>query len=204
MQTRVHPDLPNRSVPRDFVFGSDRLASVQELVTAWPARMRVDAHGVVEFLPPLSTNVSAVAVLHDGENGTVVGALSEGDRDGAYNHVIVRVKPEGDAPEWSHEDWVRTGRLAVDTYGWVSREVESDAITQVAQAQSIAWQELAASQVRQRTLPVEAAPDWRLEVDDAVTVHTSEGGDETGLLTGVDMPLTAADGVARYDVGVID
>lgn len=204
MQTRVHPSLPSRSVPADFVFGADRLASIQELVTAWPARMRVDPLGVVEFLPPLSTDVSAVAVLHDGVGGTVVGAPSEGDREGAYNHVIVRVRPEGDAPEWVHEDWVRTGRLAVDTYGWVSREVESKAIRYVAQAQSIAWQELAASQIRERTLPVEAAPDWRLEVDDAVTVRTSEGVDETGILTGVDLPLTAADGVARYDVGVID
>src|SRR5690625_3421969 len=204
MRTWVHPDLPSRSVPRDFVFGSDRLASVQELVTAWPARMRVDAHGVVEFLPPLSTHVSAVAVRHVGEHGTGLGAPSEGDRDGAYNQVIVRVKPEGAAPEWSHEDWIKTGRLNVDTYGWVWREVESDASRYVAQAQAIAWQELAASQVRQRTLPVEAAPDWRLEVDDAVTVRTSEGIDETGLLTGVELPLTAGDGVARYDVGVID
>lgn len=205
MQTRVHPGLPTRSVPKDFVFGSDRLASVQELVAAWPARMRVAPDGVVEFLPPITTQTPpAVAVLHDGRGGTVVGAPSEGDREGAYNHVIVRVKPEGDAPEWTHEDWVRTGRLNVETYGYVSREVESTAIQYVAQAQSIAWQELAASQVRHRTLPVEMAADWRLELDDPVTVTTSEGVDETGLITGVDFPLTAGDGVGRIDVGVID
>lgn len=203
--TRPHPDLPAVSVPRDFVFGSDRLASIQELVTAWPARMRVAPDGVVEFLPPITTQTPpAVAHLHDGQGGTVVGAPSEGDRDGAYNHLIVRVKPEGDAPEWSHEDWIRTGRMNVDTYGWVSREVESDAITTVAQAQSVAWQELAASQVRQRTLPVEMAADWRLELDDPVTVKTSEGVDESGLITGIDWPLTAADGAGRIDVGVID
>ena len=203
--TRVHDDLPSISVPRDFVFGSDRLASVQELVAAWPARMRVASDGVVEFLPPITTQTPpAVAVLHDGQGGTVVGAPSEGDREGAYNHVIVRVKPEGDAPEWSHEDHVQSGRMRPSTYGYVSREVESTVIQYVAQAQSIAWQELAASQVRHRTLPVELATDWRLELDDPVTVTTSEGVDETGLITGVDFPLTAGDGVGRIDVGVID
>ena len=86
----------------------------------------------------------------------------------------------------------------------MGREVESDAITSVAQAQSIAWQELELSKTRARTIPVEGAPDWRLEVDDAVRVTTHEGVDITGRLTGVDLPLTAFDGSARYDVGVID
>lgn len=205
-QTRVHPGLPARSIPRDFVFGTDRLRSIIELVSAWPARMRVAPDGVVEFLPALSLEdvPPAVTVLHDGVGGTVVGAPRKTDRQGVFNHVIVRVKPEGDAPEWQHEDWVKTGRLDVDRYGWVSREVESNAIKGVAQAQSVAWQELAASRVRLRTLPVEHAVDWRLELDDPVTVRTSEGVDETGLLTGVDMPLTAADGAARSNVGVID
>lgn len=206
METRVDPRLPDRSVPKDFVFGTNRMESIRELVNAWPARMRVAADGVVEFLPALSIEdvPPAVTVLHDGVGGTVVGAPSEGDREGVFNRVIVRVKPEGDAPEWSHVDQITTGRLAVSTYGVKPREVESNAIKTPAQAQSIAWQELAASRVRLRTLPVEAAADWRLEVDDPVTVKTSEGVDETGLLTGVDMPLTARDGTARYNVGVID
>lgn len=205
MQVRVHPDLPTRSVPKDFVFGSDRLASIQELVTAWPARMRVDTLGVVEFLPALRNDQGpAVAELVHGEGGSVVGAPFKTTREGTYNHVIVRVKPEGDAPEWEHEDWIRTGRMRPEVYEWRSREVESNAIKYPAQAQSIAWQELTDSQVRQRVLPVEMVADWGLQLDDVVTVRTAEGINETGLITGVDWPLTAADGLGRIDLGVMD
>ena len=204
-QTRVHPSLPSLSIPKDFVFGEDRLKSVLELVTAWPARMRVDPDGVVEFLPPLTTDLGQPVVhFHDGEGGTIVGAPSEFSREGVYNRVIVKVQPEGDAPMWTHTEEIRTGRLDVRKFRVRSRTVESNAIRYVAQAQSIGWQELAASQVRARTLPVEAAADWRLELDDTVRVTTSEGVDETGRVTGVDMPLTSSDGVARYNVGVVD
>lgn len=205
MQVRVHPDLPLRPVPKDFVFGSDRLASIQELVTAWPARMRVDPLGVVEFLPPLRSDQGpAVAQLVHGEGGTLVGAPFKTTREGTYNHVIVRVKPEGDAPEWEHEDWVRTGRMRPEVYDWRSREVESNAIKYPAQAQSIAWQELTASQVRQRVLPIEMVADWGLQLDDVATARTAEEVNETGLITGIDWPLTAADGLGRIDLGVID
>lgn len=205
LHTRIHDGLPGRAMPRDFVFGQDRLKSVLELVRVWPARMRVDGAGVVEFLPPLTGTLGAPVVhLHDGRGGTVVGAPSEGDREGVFNHVIVRVKPEGDAPEWNHEAWVQRGRLNVATYGWVSRVVESRAIRMLSQAQQVAAQELARSQQRARTLPVEAAADWRLELGDVVRVTTSQGVNETGRLTGIDLPLTSTDGVARYDVGVVD
>lgn len=205
-QTRVHPGLPERSVPRDFVFGTDRLKSIIELVTVWPARMRVAPDGVVDFLPALSLEdvPPAVTVLHDGVDGTVVSAPSEGDREGAYNKVIVRIRPEGDAPEDAHVEELKQGRMAVAVYRPKAREVDVEGVRTLAQAQGIARQEVAAARVRLRTLRVEAASDWRLEVDDPVTVHTAEGVDETGLLTGVDMPLTARDGLALYDVGVID
>lgn len=193
------PGLPSRTVPSGFTWGEDRLASLQELVAAWPARMRATWDGRVGFFPPLTEDVSPVAFWHDGEGGTVVSAPIEHTREGLFNHVIVPVKGGAGQPQ---ERWVKTGGLAVQDFGWVSRRIETGAITSVPQAQAVAVNELAAAGVRSATIPVETAPDWRVELDDDVEVVTHDGLRAWGRVTGLDLPLSVADGAARYDVGV--
>ena len=119
--------------------------------------------------------------------------------------MIVKVSPEDDdvvVPPV--EDWVRRGPLNVDTFGWVSRVIESDAVTTTAQAEAVAANELARAGVRAKTVPVEMVPDWRVELDDVAHVQTSDGVREVGRVTGIELPLVGrSDARARCDVGVV-
>lgn len=204
VEVHVSPALSTtRRVPADFVQGEDMWAALTELVTAWPARLLPGTHGEVRILPGVTADLAAPDVSwHDGEGGTVLGAPVKGTRDGAFSHVLVKVKPEGDdVDEFVVEDWARTGPLAVGTFGWVSHKVESDAITTRAQAELVAVNELAAAGLRAEVVPVEAVPDWTVELDDVARVVTSDGMSRVGRVTGIELPLVA--GTARYDVGVV-
>lgn len=206
LESWVDPALSaTRRVPADFVQGEDLWKSLTELLTAWPATARMDGQGVIRLSPALPADLPGPDVVwHDGQGGTVIGAPSEGTREGAYSHVIVKVKPEGDdEAEDVVERFAHAGPLAVDRFGAVSRVVESDAITTVAQAQAIAINELARAGLRARTIPVEMAPDWRVELDDVARVKTADGVAETGRVTGIELPLTHAGGSALVHVGVV-
>lgn len=196
----------SRRVPADFVQGEDLWAALTELLTAWPARARMDGFGAIRLLPGLSQDLPSPDVWwHDGCGGTVVGAPVKGSLDGVYTHVIVKVKPEGDdAPEDVVEAWARRGAMGVlDRVNRRSRTVESDAITTVAQAEAVAANEVARAGVRATTLPVEMVPDWRVELDDVAHVTTGDGVREVGRVTGIELPLVADGGTARVDVGVV-
>lgn len=202
LEAYFSPELTERSVPGGFVWGEERLATLQELVTAWPARMRGTYDGRIGFYAPLSEDLVPDLYWRDGEGGTVVSAPLETTREGLFNHAIVPYKPTNGQAERVEEHFARTGPLAVSRFGWVSRRIESDAITTSAQARLIAINEVAAASTRSVVIPVETVPDWRAEVDDVVEVVTQDGLREWGRIVGIDMPLAPGDGTARYDVGV--
>lgn len=195
-----------RRVPADFVQGEDMWAALTELLTAWPARARMDGYGAIRLLPGLTQDLPEPDLWwHDGEGGTVVGAPAEGTLDGVYTHFVVKVKPEGDdQAEQVVQDWARRGSMAVlDRAHRRSRVIESDAITTVAQGEAVAANEVARAGVRAKTLPVVGAPDWRAELDDVAHVTTGDGVREVGRVTGIELPLVANGGTARVDVGVV-
>lgn len=203
LEAYFDPALPNLDVPSGFTWGVDRFASLMELVTAWPARVRATPDGRIGFFPALPSALGVPSLWwHDGVGGTVVSAPLRGDREGVFNHVVVAVTADG-VPEVTVEDRVRGGWLDPDTYGWVTLRVESDAITSRPQAEAVLGNELARAGVRGKTVPVEMAADWRAELDDVVEVKHSSGVQEWGRVTGLDLPLTMGDGAARADVGVV-
>lgn len=205
LDSRIDPGLSTtRRVPADFVQGENLWAALQELLVAWPARARMDDHGAIRLLPGLPRDLPGTDVIWtDGADGTVIGAPSLGERDGVFNHVIVRVKPEGDGAEFAVEDHIRTGWLAVDRFGWKSGDpVESDAITTRVQAELVAANTLATAGLRAKTVPVEMVPDWGVELDDVRAVKTADGVKEVGRVTGIELPLNPG-GTGRVDVGVV-
>lgn len=213
------PRLPGRSLPSGFGWGSDRLKSLHELVQAWPARVVMDGRGVVRILPPPDAS-APVLTWTDGEPGprvahdlwdpsmshTLISAPETVSREGVVNHVIVKVPgQQGEDGEQLPDRYVelakRDGRYAVQRYGWVSKLVESDAITSLGQAQSVAAEEISKAGRRSWVVDVDAVPTWQPELGDAVAVR--QGGETLpGVLAGLDMPLTPADGVARFQVEV--
>jgi Domain of unknown function (DUF5047) len=80
--------LTDRAVPASMEFDEDRLAAVYELLDAWPARARVDEHGVLQVVP--DTDGASVLALTDGTGGTVIRTDGGDSRGGAYTVVVAR------------------------------------------------------------------------------------------------------------------
>ena len=214
LEVYFDPALPGRALPAGFGWGSDRLKSVVDLVAAWPARIVMDGRGVVRILPPPAAAAPVITWTDQQPDGrapagvshTVISSPERVTRDGVVNHIIVKVSgTTGEDGEQQPDRYVevatRRGRYNVDTYGWVSRLIEHDAITSIGQAQSVALEELARATRRAWVVDVDAVPTWLPEVGDPVAVHV-DGEPLAGVLAGTDMPLTPSDGAARYQVEV--
>lgn len=201
LEVWVHDGLPQRTAPAGMMWGEDRLDTLREIATAWPAVMRSTWDGRVGFFPVPPRTGQPEVRWHDGVGGTVVDGVLESARDEVFNHVIVPIK-DGQDTVYVAERTIRTGRLATSTYGFRSKRVESEAVKSAAQADLVAMAELEKAYDLAATVPVEAMPDWRVEPGDRVEVRTHTGLVVWGTVTGLDLPLTATGGAARYDVGV--
>lgn len=220
LEVAVDPRLPGRSLPAGFGWGTDRLKSVLDLVAAWPARLLMDGHGTVHVLPPAGDGPPVVTWTH-GEDGphvdhgswrphlsrTLIEAPEVISREGVVNHAIVKIAGgvSGEDGEQQPDRYIdlakRDGPYAVDAYGWVSQLIESDAITSIGQAQSVAVETIAKAGRRAWVVDVDAVPTWLPEIGD--TVATRQDGETlTGTLAASDVPLTPADGPARFQVEV--
>lgn len=196
----VDPSLTDRACPA-MSWGESRVDALEELATAWPARLREDVYGNVQLLAPLNAVPAPVETLTDGEGGTVVSAYASDSRDGAYNVVVARGQEQDDAgkPAFQAVAEVESGPFAVDSYGEVVRFFSSPLITSMSAARSAARSLLNESIRPARTIPVTLAPDPRWELDDAVAV-VADGQPWWGYVSGVQIPLTTGDGDQRMDV----
>lgn len=153
-------------------FEEDRLEALTALVTAWPARMRVNSAGTLEIIPPVNDATDPVAVtLRDGEDGTVIQSPTSGGRDGVYNAVRASGEADGDVAPVTAVAYLSSGpRRWNGPYGNIPYFYSSPLLTTKAQAQAAAKTRLAALQVIAQPLEVEIAPDPRLEPGDVVQV----------------------------------
>lgn len=204
LSAAIDPALPNRACPKSMEWADDRIGALYEIADAWPARLRVDQWGQVAVLPALPDVPTPVVRLVDGEGGTVVETTREDTRDNAYNRVVVRAS-QTDAPDKAPIQAVvdqTTGPMRVGgPYRTVTRYWSSPLIETAAQARASGRTMLANSLRPSRTVPVTAAPDPRIELDDAVEV-ISDGARDWGYVIAYDLPLTVHDGTMRIDVGV--
>lgn len=67
MTAGFDPALVNRAVPRTMEWDENRLDNLYQIADAWPARIRTDAWGQVQVLPPLPEIAEPVLVLRDGD-----------------------------------------------------------------------------------------------------------------------------------------
>lgn len=201
--------LTDRACPRSMEWAEDRLGALYEIADAWPARIRTDPWGQVQFLPPLADVPAPVISLSDGlpyrglpgnQRGTVVGADRADDSAGAYNTVVAR----------SSASDVDIQAVAVQTTGPMSatgpigpvvKFWSSPLLTDRAQAQASADTMLRNSLWPRRTVPVELVPDPRIDLDDPVEL-IRDGIRDWGYVSAYDLPLTVADGPMRLDVSV--
>jgi hypothetical protein len=202
------PALVDRPVP-SMEWTSDRLAALQEIADAWPALLRTDEWGQVQFTAPLAVTPRPVLRLVDGmpyrglpgdQRGTVVGVDRSDTREGVYTEVVARSSATGVEIEAVARQL--TGPMAATgPYGVVTREWASPLLGSQQAAQASAETMLRNSLVPARVLPVMHVADPRITLDDPVEV-VRDGMRDRGWVVGYDLPLTVNDGLMRTDVGV--
>ena len=194
----VNQGAPVRALAKSWTASTDRHQTVVDLVQGIPARLREDFYGAV-LLPALDPPTMPEVTLTDGEHGTVVALPSAWDRADRPNHIVVRGQTGGDGPDFVAEAVEPEGPYAPSSYGWVSEEIENDTITRLAQAQTVAWAELAKRRVFTRIARVTAVTDWRITLDQAVRVE-ADGASILGRVIGLEMPVSGL-GEMTIEVG---
>lgn len=214
----VDPAINDRPCPESMEWSESRLEALAAIAAALPARLRVDANGQVQLLPPMSGNAPSVLTISEGERSplndypVVVEAMRKLTRDGIFNAVTVRgaVTDDPSIPPVQATVEQTTGRYAVSTYRRKQAFYSSPLLTSEAQCLAAAQTRLESFLRPARVMPVELAPDPRLDIDDVVTVRADLNAageyltEVIGPITGVDLPLTVADGPMRIDVAVRD
>ena len=85
----VDPGLTDRAVPVGLQWDTDRMAALQEVLTAWPASGRVLEDGTL-YVEPVLDGGAPVLALTDGSGGTVVRWSGGTSRAGAFNVVVAQ------------------------------------------------------------------------------------------------------------------
>lgn len=202
MGMAIDPALTDRTSPGSMAWSGTRRSALGEIATAWPALVRSDEWGQVRLKAPLADVLTRPTLrLTDGERGTVVAAPRSDSGDDAYNVVVARSSAAGVEDVQAVARWT-TGPLSADgPLGEVVREWSSPLLTTQAQAQAAAQTMLEGGLRPSAVLPVTCASDPRIELDDPVEV-VRDGVRTWGHVTGVDLPLTVADGDMRVNVSV--
>lgn len=183
-------NISSQSIPRGWACGTDRLASVSELLEALGANLRERETGAVIVRAPGVVKDRPVLLLNDGDGGTVVSIPDSFERASRSNHVVVRGEADKGKDKVSFVAEAREigGPYDPATYGWVSETLENNACTDYAQAKALAEQRLYENRILGRVLDCTAATDWRIELDDAIEV-VWRGRTFWGRVVGLELPL---------------
>lgn len=201
MGVSFDPALVDRACPSTMAWSDSPLKALEEIAAAWPALLRTDVWGQIVFRAPLPDVPVPVLTFKDGEGGTLIGAPREDSRDDAFN-VVIASTSNANAADVSGIAAITSGPMSINgEYKRVVKKWSSPLIETKAQADAAAQTMLMNSTRPAQSVPVKIAPDPRPELDDAVAIQ--RGSDTLwGWVTAYDLPLTAADGDARIDVGV--
>lgn len=202
MGVSFDPALADRAVPITMSWSESRLEAFQEMAAAWPALLRIDPWGQIQFRAPLPAIPVPVVTLKDGKGGTLISRPTGGSRKGIPNLVAMSTGNTDTADVQGIAAITSGPRSIYGTYGIVTKKASSSAIETVEQAIAAAQAELAASNRPAQTVPVRIAPDPRLEYDDAIAITRKGEPDLWGWVVGRDIPLTAGDGEMRIDLGL--
>lgn len=231
MGASFDPRLTDRAVPASMSWAKDRLKNLQDIADAWPALLRIDPWGQVEFRSPLPVVPVPVLTLRDGRGGTLISAPRSDTRSGAYNDVIASTSAT-DKADVQGVASITSGPMSVNgDYGTVTKEWSSPLLENDRQAAAAAATMLANSTRPALAIPTRIAPDSRIQLDDPVQVLRGARGHmevvaataerpehrlwvsdavtesdtvdrRWGWVTAYDMPLTVSDGDMRVDVGL--
>ncbi|MBM9432333.1 hypothetical protein [Flaviflexus equikiangi] len=196
---RVDSSMPKDELPFLWTQGTDDWQAVLDMLEAVSGILREDEWGaVLTGQPPAITE--PVVRLTDGDAGTIVRLPRSFRRTDITNHVVVRGTDSFTQQDFNAEARHREGPLDPEgPYGYVTEEINNDAITRLAQAQLVATNTLVHRARYREMLRVETVTDWRLELDDPVEIR--KGADVWwGRITAISMPVSGQ-GTMTLEVG---
>lgn len=198
----------NRAVPRSMSWSESRSEAVDELLTAWPARMELDEDGVLIVLPADLETRPADVTLREGVGGTIVKQTRSGSRDGLYNVVVARGEDTSSTTTAPVTGYAADTNPDSPTYvggpmGELVTFFSSPLLTTRARADAAAATVLARSLRRSETVPVQCLPDPRLGVNARVDLTRSDGTVSRCVVLTSRLPLTGAGGAQTLTLGVI-
>lgn len=169
------PSLIDRTVPSGIQWDNDRLSALGEILTAWPAAIRVLQNGTALVEPATPSDLTPVLNLTDGVGGTVIRWESTSTRDGAFNMVVAQgTDSNGNQLTGVAYD---TNELSPYRYGGPFNPLPvpffyaSDLLTTVAQCRAAAQTRLTTLRRQaSRTLTATTLPHPGIETGDFVTV----------------------------------
>lgn len=195
--------LVDRACPKAMEWDENRLNALYEIADAWPARLREDAWGGLQVLPPLPEVPAPVVTLTDGEGGTVIDAPTSDSREGAANVFVARSSADG-VEAWAVSRVDSGPMSASGPYLPVPTFFSSPLLLTEAQCLAAANARRSSSTRSSTVRKVTLAPDPRIELDDPVALVTGKGtpdeAHDWGYVIGVEMPLTIADGDMQVDI----
>lgn len=202
MGVSFDPALVDRACPSSMSWSEDRLGALKEIASAWPALLRTDEWGQVQFKAPLPATPTPVLTLTDGQGGTLVSAPRSDTRKDAFNVVVATSSASNRADVFGVAQ-VTSGPMSVNgPYGRVVKRWSSPLLDNASTAAASAQTMLDNSTRPAQSVPVTIAPDPRIDLDDPVQIRRGTDWVLWGWVTGYDIPLTAEGGTMRIDVGV--
>jgi hypothetical protein len=207
LPVEVDPALVDRAAPTTMAWDDQRLDAIQEIATAWPARLFVDTAGVVQVDPPIDPTAPADVVLVEGQAGTVVSKRRSGSRAGLFN-VVVATGEDASADKAPVRAVGQDDDQASPTYvdgpfGSVVRKFSSPLLTTNGQAKKAADTLVAKSRRQAQTIPLTIVPDPRIGIDTRVDYQPARGPVVRCVVVESDLPLVADGGAQKITLGVL-
>jgi predicted aconitase with swiveling domain len=196
LPVKFDPKLVDRSVKKQ-TYERERLDSLADTMTAWPAQLEMLPSGVAYVSIPWESRSTTVrAVYADGPGGTVIDvAPTSGEDDQNVNAVVFSSEPDDGKPVLTETAYVRGGPLAWGgPYGYVPDFASSPLLTTRAQLQAAAKTRLAKLQRSVQQVVVSMVDDPRIQLGDVIRVKSAQRGtDVTGRVIVVPHGITGAD-----------
>lgn len=204
VEPAFHIDMSNaptdRLIPVGTVWDDDRMTSVIEILTMWPADVYIDGDAVMQVIPVADTHISSLN-LDDGRGGTAMKWGSSVSRTGAASCVVARgtdatgLDVQGvayDVDPASPTFYGGPFNVLPAPYVYSSALLTTTAACTASAAATLAQRKRQAA----RRLNTTAVPHLALQARDGVTVSADRLGvhNAFGIVDTMTMPLTASTG----------
>ncbi|MFE6404786.1 DUF5047 domain-containing protein [Streptomyces alboflavus] len=180
--------------------GDDRTTAILQLAEAWPAEIYVNDDGRLQVNPipatPTSSTTPDIRVTDGTSDAPVITSRNYvSSRSKIANCVGVTAKGSAGGEIASAQWYWNSGNFSVfGPFGYATRLIETIWAKDKADCDAMAKGILQRSAQYTMTETLSVVPNPAVEINDVAEVTTKEGGKFKGLVTAIQLPLTADGG----------